>query len=225
MYRGVLAAAAAFVAFSPAQADLTVTISGSGVFDPTAAYANPQSTVALYGQNIAFTTTYTLTKGIGIDATAEDYAQYIGTVSSFSVNGTELGANSDEEARLTLLAIPGERRLTLLSTAGTVEGNGIFLNFDLGGYNVFGAIPRDLAQFGPAVQQYAFLNVLSGSTGAQYSITSYSVAFDGTDPLLGITQTNDVPEPAIWAMMIAGFGLAGSAIRSARVRRLDRQHA
>lgn len=38
----------------------------------------------------------------------------------------------------------------------------------------------------------------------------------GSGSLIGITATNVVPEPATWAMMIAGFGIVGASMRRRR---------
>ena len=64
---------------------------------------------------------------------------------------------------------------------------------------------------------------------------SQVVAFDSTDPFYGVrfnadlpafevdnvSFSNAVPEPASWAMMIAGFGLIGAAARSRRTHRIS----
>lgn len=49
-------------------------------------------------------------------------------------------------------------------------------------------------------------------TGAPGSFTEYSTAFGSPFDTLTLS-TGAVPEPASWAMMIAGFGLVGAALR------------
>ncbi len=70
---------------------------------------------------------------------------------------------------------------------------------------------------------------ISGATGMAYlNIDSafYSVNLAtgaasfidtiGSGPLIGITATGAVPEPATWGMMLVGFGIVGSSLRRRR---------
>lgn len=68
-------------------------------------------------------------------------------------------------------------------------------------------------------------NVLPGSGGFYDVVTftpeSYTLSFGlGPDPIqytVSVDYLGPVPEPATWALMLAGFGLAGSALRRRRV--------
>lgn len=63
--------------------------------------------------------------------------------------------------------------------------------------------------------------------GVSFAGTAYSIDFGGTANQTGfdnITFGSDrpggvVPEPATWAMLIAGFGLVGGALRRRRISR------
>jgi PEP-CTERM motif len=71
-------------------------------------------------------------------------------------------------------------------------------------------------------------NVGEGAGGAIANGGRVTYDFGGTDSLLGVTFASSqaafeidqiavaVPEPATWAMMICGFGLAGAQLRSRR---------
>lgn len=63
-----------------------------------------------------------------------------------------------------------------------------------------------------------------GLSGVDTSVLTFIFGGDAADGAgLKLSLSSAVPEPATWAMMIAGFGLAGAALRSARRR--DRQFA
>lgn len=63
--------------------------------------------------------------------------------------------------------------------------------------------------FAPTTARYALVTASNGDN--QYSVGE--VQFTGT-------VQNAVPEPASWALMIAGFGLAGTAMRRRDTRRI-----
>ena len=109
-----------------------------------------------------------------------------------------------------------------------VSGQGGILSFALGGY----AIPQNLV-FGsgvdPVLNPQSFSNdydpqigyeslwssYSNKGTSAQLYATSYS--YDVLDPTGGPTVfTSAAPEPGVWALMIAGLGLIGAALRFSR---------
>lgn len=56
---------------------------------------------------------------------------------------------------------------------------------------------------------------LGDSTGAMYCNGCFHVLVDGSaDPV--VVDTTPIPEPTTWALLIAGFGLAGGALRRQR---------
>lgn len=70
-------------------------------------------------------------------------------------------------------------------------------------------------RFGFEVVPYGVLvggGPATGNTGAFYRVDNFSVTVNS----LGVTGPGAVPEPATWAMMIVGFGLAGTAVRRRR---------
>lgn len=60
--------------------------------------------------------------------------------------------------------------------------------------------------------QYAVFRVRNGS--------SYMLAYSDLAPSVQVSSPSAVPEPATWAMMIVGFGLAGSALRRRTARQV-----
>ena len=108
-------------------------------------------------------------------------------------------------------------------TAGNIEtANGFFManNFDMA--------PTSLDQnFGPVTTPFndnygeIFYTTYDYLTGDQvYQFDSFldgDVTFSVSDP---VPDTGAVPEPASWALMIAGFGLVGTAQRRVLRRRV-----
>lgn len=76
--------------------------------------------------------------------------------------------------------------------------------------NQDGTMQIDLSQFAGQLVNLRF------QFQSDYFAFNDGVLFDNVT-VTG-TPTSAVPEPATWAMMIAGFGLAGASIRSARRR-------
>lgn len=62
-----------------------------------------------------------------------------------------------------------------------------------------------------------------GSTTIAFTTDAASPSFGNNDPMIdGISfSTASVPEPATWAMMLAGFDLAGAMLRPRRVAPLS----
>jgi hypothetical protein len=58
---------------------------------------------------------------------------------------------------------------------------------------------------------FAGLDAFTGIGATKWSVTQIALALSGNHYFV-------VPEPATWAMMIAGFGLAGAALRRQRLR-------
>ncbi|WP_375392460.1 PEPxxWA-CTERM sorting domain-containing protein [uncultured Sphingomonas sp.] len=90
-----------------------------------------------------------------------------------------------------------------------------------GNYIFYPGLPGDALFFGVKVAKGGSLTLvvndtvagLGTSSSAHYLIQAFSDSEYGTDFL-----TASVPEPASWAMMVAGFGAVGGAVRYRRRR-------
>ncbi len=122
-----------------------------------------------------------------------------------------------------------------LSVAWTPGGFSAFV--DMPGFADTPA-PNLVAVLAPGATAYLNEQVLTdGPDGRSLTVTAFRIHYDnwlyqGTrfdgDLIVGRavlalsdprTQTPGVPEPGAWALMLAGFGLAGSGLREARRRR------
>ena len=102
----------------------------------------------------------------------------------------------------------------------TVAGKNYTVSFDL--YNFGGATTSEAVSFGGTT-----LESTVNPPASPYSTHTYHVTATGATTTLAFTFRHDpsyflldnvsvtpgVPEPAAWALMIAGFGLVGSALR------------
>ena len=108
-----------------------------------------------------------------------------------------------------------------LAPGAVVSSSSIFTSggHDFNGQAFLGAGDHVLgfrfANEGAGAFNYGYLNITSGGgTGFPATITGWSYEDTGA----AITVASAVPEPATWAMMIIGFGAAGSMVRSSRRR-------
>jgi len=82
------------------------------------------------------------------------------------------------------------------------------------------AVGFDLSNsaLGAATSAGSLLTSVFASQG-QFRLSQISLSFDvAPTPSIGYSSTS-VPEPASWAMLVAGFGLVGAALRTAKHRR------
>lgn len=77
--------------------------------------------------------------------------------------------------------------------------------------------PADGSQGNAANNRRVYFSLAPGETLNSIEFISTGVAFE-LDDLVFTGQATAVPEPASWAMMIAGFGLVGGALRRRDVR-------
>ncbi len=96
-------------------------------------------------------------------------------------------------------------------------GDTYTLSGDINGVSVVGAGAADGRADG-SVYGDAWLNASLGKfttyLGAgDYTVTISGDGLGGIPAGLGVRLDSAVPEPATWAMMIAGFGLVGAAVR------------
>ncbi len=92
--------------------------------------------------------------------------------------------------------------------SGTSGGGTLLGTF--AGSAITGA-PADGSQLNPANNRRVFFN-FGGATAQSIVFTSTSRAFELDD-----VATTAVPEPAVWATLITGFGLIGVSVRRRRL--------
>lgn len=90
-----------------------------------------------------------------------------------------------------------------------------------GGLRLTDADSGDIAAFSGATLYSIAGSTIRFNTG-DFDLTPVS---GGTPSRLTISTAAAVPEPATWAMMILGFGVAGAALRSRRCATPQAQHA
>lgn len=95
----------------------------------------------------------------------------------------------------------------LIADAVTVDGAGFFFYFNSGLDLVRLVYSTNLSDNTADLKVLARFTNLSGPAGA--------AAMSQIGPQVG-EQVAAIPEPGVWAMMLAGFGLAGSALRLRR---------
>jgi hypothetical protein len=123
----------------------------------------------------------------------------------------------------------------LSQSIATVAGQSYTFSFYLQSDNNYGATPDNhfAASFGGTTlldlvdadsfpfQLYSY-SVTATGANTTISFSSYnSVIFFSLDDVSVVASAAGVPEPANWALMIAGFGLAGAAVRRRRDTRVS----
>jgi uncharacterized repeat protein (TIGR03803 family) len=152
-------------------------------------------------------------------------------------SGTIFGADSNADGFGEVFSIASDGTVTTLATLGDSISGGLIM--DKSG-TLFGVTPGNTGGFGTVFSltktgTLTTLATFDGSNGtapygsliADASGTLYGVARSGGGPndagtVFSITGSGfnvggAVPEPASWAMLIAGFGLTGAAMRRRRV--------
>lgn len=217
---GALIAAAALSAALPAAADTVMlsTRNFSGVVDPTT-FTTSAEYVA--GWNTVVGTPSTLTAGYG------DYSipEWNGGVSNQSQGGA--GSNIAFLYSVNFLVDAPDVGLWSFRAApdfgygGTMVLDSAALDTrttDLWWGGAYGATTQilagsqNLAAGWHTLQVYGFEGCCDGGSGGQYLKAGAQDYQNFTNN--GVSGA--VPEPAVWTMMIAGFGLAGAALRRRR---------
>lgn len=200
---------------APASAATTVL-----TFDPPAACA-PATCGArvpisqLYGDQTGVNLSYAVAEGFGSTRSAN--GGYIAYTESYKTTG-DRGATGDfrtfnDVAEIRFDVAVGFT-LTLDSLFAATVFNGTLENvefrvYDLA-FNPLSSRTSNLPQFGGKTIQF-------GDTSTSGLILQFnrfgSFAIDNLTFSVNATPSGAVPEPAIWAMMIAGFGMIGSAMR------------
>ena len=128
-----------------------------------------------------------------------------------------------ETGSSTLLALAQTLKVDALTDTGAAD-NGIFTtsngtdwfnadNWSFGFKPVGVAFQKYQCAFAPSDYSMC-LHTLSGIGG--YSINTQAGLFGNNYEKL-VFSASDVPEPSVWAMLIAGFGLVGAASRRRRM--------
>lgn len=129
---------------------------------------------------------------------------------SFVVGGAQRGSQGDNLIVALLSDISGDLDL--------VSGTGLFDTLDTGLLSADFAVLTFLAGNTPFAESSLTLRAVNNTSFAFRIATNSS---DKIGPLLDsvkLTETMGViPEPATWAMLIAGFGMVGTAMRRRRV--------
>jgi len=109
---------------------------------------------------------------------------------------------------------------TFFGTTYTGGANGFGSVFSL----TTGGVFTTVASFDATNGAYPFARLIADAAGTLYGTTQlgcldgcYGSVFSVTDSGFDAGGTGAVPEPASWAMLIAGFGLTGAAMRRRRV--------
>ncbi len=189
MLKSLLAAAALVVLSGPAAA---VTVTGTTVSGGNAVTVLTQGP-GLLEADIALRAFSPITLDLAAK-TGETGFEFNSLVDVFT--GVELGQNL---GKLTL-----SLRGATFATPGTIVGS-----FSLADWSLNGAADRLTIRFKPAGEG---LSVLLGDVDGPGENFAIDFAKAGGTASLVITSAG-VPEPASWALMIAGFGLVGAAAR------------
>lgn len=95
-----------------------------------------------------------------------------------------------------LMAVPAPNAVVSFNALGNFTPNGTLSTFDAG----------------PASLTVSFTQTGALNAGGQQPAISGSFTF-ASPPTIGDGSGSVVPEPAAWAMLIAGFGMTGAAMR------------
>ncbi|CAM3122132.1 hypothetical protein SPAN111604_04715 [Sphingomonas antarctica] len=228
MIKSILAATAVLAA---TQAGATITLDGNYESDygtgvavahddaapnsnfsaPSATTEGPGYTVYFKGQNGAVWVLFQATGAIGGNNFANLYVDIDPNAPAGPSSGSDMiigvnGNGSAYAADFDTFAQHPLSGITVASTATSLEfriPNSVF-SMPISGFNYFGAAAPgvgDLIRL-RATQSLGYTYVGGASFGA--------------DRLGSTTLAGAVPEPAAWALMIGGFGLAGGAMRRRR---------
>ena len=166
----------------------TYTATDSGL---TLTLTRPGSTFDIVGPITAPFGTRTLSPFANETSATSFLASFSSTLSSFSLNFGDFGADSD---LFTLTAFSGANGTG--SVVGTTN-----VNYGLG------SLPGSIGTASFTGSPFQSVSFIGGSTGFPNS-----VYYDN----FVATVTGAVPEPATWAMMLIGFGAIGVAMRRRR---------
>jgi hypothetical protein len=102
--------------------------------------------------------------------------------------------------------------LVNFNSVDTIEDAFFYTLGEGGGFGIFGLIDATGPQLYTGTQEAPVFNLGTFQTAAFFD----GQAGNGTLVISEVPFVNDVPEPASWAMLIAGFGLVGATMRRRR---------
>ena len=182
---------------------------------------------------LAATAAFSLAAG-GASATTIDFNSLSGTFTSYTnsgvtftpVGGGLLAASLTPNGTIGLLEISSPHHMIRADVAGGTN----FVSIDLGDYDADPDL-LTLQVFDAANNSLGLTTLLIDASFTGMMTLSLSVAgidhaiFGSTAPSVNGSSVyadnftftgHGVPEPAVWAMMVAGFGLAGLSLRARR---------
>lgn len=193
--------AAAFLAFSPVAANAAILINGN--FE------------AGGGSLAGWTVTNSVFAGTGAD-----YSSCCGTTGSEPAYSSNHFASfgSDNVTSINTLeqsfSTVAGKAYTVMFDYGALGGGAQSLNYLIDGNSVGAVIANANNNM-----DTTFSNLSFGFTGNGSVMTlgfSVNSSSDGIDPIIDNVKVTAIPEPESWALMIAGFGLTGAAMRRRR---------
>jgi hypothetical protein len=213
-------ATAAGLTEAPAMAANLIT---NGSFEDTAGFAPPADDTMSLGSGATTMTGWTV---------VSDFLSWIGPTNPFSLSA------SDGDYFLDLTDYQGGAPFGgVQQSVTTISGNNYRLSFDLGSSVIHGYGSIDVSAGGLATtftssipfaanawetKTFDFL-ATSGSTTLSL-IGSSGSHYIGLDNLVltDLGPANPVPEPATWALLVAGFGMTGAVMRRQAGRAMAR---
>jgi len=135
-------------------------------------------------------------------------------------------ANGNEGVRTTVIGLAGLSYTVSFWVGNVVDPNGVFgssttVNLLVDGVQVFSAVNDEGGPSTLTWQRFTYSG-MGASNSTVFTFLSGDPASDFSSAFDNVVITTDgvggVPEPATWALMLGGFGLAGAALRARRRR-------
>lgn len=234
--RHILSSAGAALALCSATPSLATTITVTSVpYSPTAIFGGIAITNPAYnggGEAGRFAVTGFVVGAPATSFNAFTYCVDVFTAAFTSVNYdisplSAIGANADRQSRIAGLLVNSaglfsaattEAQRSLIAAATQVsvwelvyETTGAPLTVSSGNFSVFG-------DFTPNVSTLAN-SYLANNWTASAGLVSSLISVNGRSQNQIYLNAPAVPEPATWLSMLFGFGIVGSAVRRAKIRR------
>ena len=173
---------------------------------------------AMLGSVAAQAVTYTvdLTVGPGSVTGTIDTDGTFGVLSTGNI--TDWSLLLDDGSTTFLLDGATNSEVIVIGTGFTATAIGLY--FDFSNSTGFNAVDFQNPFIGSSINYFCLNDAGGGCSGNPSAIGLRLEGIEIGDPRTGVTLIGSaaaVPEPASWALMIAGFGLTGAAMRRRRV--------